>query len=395
MTRSADVVVIGGGVTGTATAFHLTKMGAGKVLLVERTALGAGATGKSGAVVRMHYTNPHDGALAQESLAYFTHWGDLVGPGDPGYRRHGVVRLVPPRFDDRLRANVEMLRGVGVDNVMITPEELREIDPGVFVGDITAAAWEPQSGYADPSGTAFGFAEAARANGAELYVGVEALAIETAGDRVVGVVTDVGRIATGTVVLAGGAWSAGLLRPLGLDYGLVTNRAQVAIYRRPAEAPEAHPVYIDGLNNIWLRPEGDVCALAGIGRDQFDVDPDFYMEAVDLDYVVDTRKRMAKRRPAYANAFMRGGWAGVITMSPDGHAILDELKPYAGLFGILGCNGTNFKTAPAIGKCMAEWVTGGAPRTVDLHAFRASRFEEGDPVSGGHEYGDRPTDVFR
>jgi sarcosine oxidase, subunit beta len=395
MATSADVVVIGGGVNGASTAFHLASMGVGKVLLLERSALGAGATGKSGALVRMHYTNPHDAALAQASLPYFEQWGDLVGAGDPGFHPYGVVRLVPPRFDDRLRANVEMLRGLGVETSIISVDELKAIDPGVYVGDVDCAAWEPRSGYADPSATAFGFAEGARRRGAEIHVGVEAIAIETDGERVTGIVTNVGRIATETVVLVAGAWSNRLLEPLGLDFGLQPNRAQIVILRRPAGAEAAHPVYIDGINDTWLRPEGDYGVLAGIGRDQLGIDPDLFNEGVDFDYIVDVRKRLAARRPALANAYMRGGWAGVITMSPDGHAIIDELQPYRGLFAILGDNGTNFKTAPAIGKCMAEWVVTGAPRTVDLHAFRASRFAEGDPIIGEHEYGDRPLDVFR
>ncbi|HET7092295.1 MAG TPA: FAD-binding oxidoreductase, partial [Thermomicrobiales bacterium] len=296
---------------------------------------------------------------------------------------------------DRLRANVEMLRGLGVETSVISVDDLKAIDPGVSVGDIDCAAWEPRSGYADPSATAFGFAEGARHRGAEIHVGVEAIAIETDGDRVVGVTTNIGRIATGAVVLVAGAWSSRLLEPLGFDFGLQPNRAQIVILRRPAGAEATHPVYIDGLNNTWLRPEGDYGVLAGIGRDQLGIDPDLFNEGVDFDYIVDVRKRLAARRPALANAYMRGGWAGVITMSPDGHAIIDELQPYRGLFAILGDNGTNFKTAPAIGKGVAEWVTTGAPQTVDLRAFRATRFAEADPIVGEHEYGDRPLDVFR
>jgi glycine/D-amino acid oxidase-like deaminating enzyme len=122
MSLTADVVVIGGGVNGASTAFHLAKRGV-QVTLLERTTLAAGATGKSGALVRMHYTNPYDAALAQQSLPYFQHWPDVVGPGDPGYRQVGVVRLVAPKYDERLRANVAMLRGVGVNTSLISPDE--------------------------------------------------------------------------------------------------------------------------------------------------------------------------------------------------------------------------------------------------------------------------------
>ncbi len=394
MSQTADVVVIGGGVNGTSAAFHLAQRGL-KVTLLERSSLAAGATGKSGALVRMHYTNPYDSALAQQSLPYFQSWSDVVGPGDPGYKQVGVVRLVQPRFDDRLRANVAMLRGLGVNTEIISPDDLREIDSGVHTGDISRAAWEPESGYADPAATAFGFAAAARELGASIHEGVEATAIETAGERVTGVATPLGRIATEKVVVAPGAWAKHLLQPLGLDYGLQSNRVQITIMRRTADDGPSHPVYIDGPNNTWLRSEGDFGTLCGVGRDQLGVDPDYFDEGVDFDYIADSRQRCAARRPALANAFMRGGWAGVITMSPDSHAIIDELAPHQGLFGILGDSGTNFKTAPAIGKCVAEWITEGSPQTVDLRPFRASRFAEGQLFSGEHEYGDSLLDVFR
>jgi sarcosine oxidase subunit beta len=395
MGKTANIVVIGGGVNGTSTAFHLAKMGVKGVTLLERSTLAAGATGKSGALVRMHYTNPHDGALAAQSLPYFLGWDDLVGAGNPRYVECGVVRLAPPRFDDRLKWNVAMLQGVGANTCVITASELKALDPNVYVDDITCAAWEPRSGYADPAATAFGFAQAARDHGAEVRVGVEATAIETDGDRVTGVQTTEGRIATDTVVLAGGAWSHRLLEPLGLDYGLQSNRVQIVIVRRPPGEEATHPVYIDGFHNTWMRTEGEVGTLCGVGRDQFGVDPDFYDEGVDFDYIAETKRRLVARRPGLANAVMRGGWSGVITMSPDGHAIIDELAPYRGLYGILGESGTNFKTGPAIGKCVAEWVVDGAPQTVDLRAFRATRFAEGQPLVGEHEYGDRPLDVFR
>lgn len=394
MGLTADVVVIGGGVNGTSTAFHLAKRGL-RVTLLERGSLASGSTGKSGALVRMHYTNPYDAALAQQSLPYFQQWADSVGPGDPGYEQVGVVRLVTRRFEDRLRANVAMLQGVGVNTELISPDDLREIDPGVFTGDITVAAWEPESGYADPAATAYGFAAAARNLGASIHEGVAASAIQTEGEQVTGVETPLGSIATRTVVIAPGARARTLLEPLGLEYGLRPNRVQIAIMRRTADDGPSHPVYIDGPNNTWLRPEGAFGTLTGILRDQLDVDPDLYDEGVDFDYIVEARRRTAARRPALANSFMRGGWAGVITMSPDGHAIIDELAPYRGLFGILGDSGTNFKTGPAIGKCVAEWITEGASQSVDLRPFRASRFAEGQFFSGEHEYGESLLDVFR
>jgi sarcosine oxidase subunit beta len=240
----------------------------------------------------------------------------------------------------------------------------------------------------------YGFAGAAKAMGASILEGVEATAILIEGEKVVGVETPLGAIATETVVAVPGAYTNKLLNPLGLEYGLLTNRVQIAILRRTAD-DFSHPVYIDGPNGTWHRPEGEFGTLTGVFRDQLGVDPDYYDEGVDFDYIKDARDRCARRRPALANAFMRGGWAGIITMSPDSHAILDQLAPYAGLYGILGDSGTNFKTAPAIGKSMAEWIVDGAPQSVDLHPFRATRFAEGSLFAGEHEYGEGLLDVSR
>ena len=111
MSLTADVVVIGGGVNGTSTAFHLAKRGV-HVTLLERSTLAGGATGKSGALVRMHYTDPYDSALAQESLSYFQRWagrgrtrGSRVPPGRSRPSRGA-------RYDERFSANVEMFRGL-------------------------------------------------------------------------------------------------------------------------------------------------------------------------------------------------------------------------------------------------------------------------------------------
>ncbi|HKG26501.1 MAG TPA: FAD-dependent oxidoreductase, partial [Thermomicrobiales bacterium] len=104
--RSAEVVVIGGGVNGASTAFQLTKRGVRDIVLLERRQLGAGATGKSGALVRAHYSNVPETHLTLESLKIFRNWGDLVGHGDPGFEATGFVRVVAPHDEEKLRANV-------------------------------------------------------------------------------------------------------------------------------------------------------------------------------------------------------------------------------------------------------------------------------------------------
>ena len=398
MSTTADAVVVGGGVIGASTAFHLAARGVKRVVVCERRWLAAGATGKSGALVRMHYTNEPEARLAHASLPYFRHWSDLVGHGDPGFLNAGMVRLVTPENVEKLRANVEMLERVGVNTRIVGPEELAEVAPYWRLDDVVAAAYEPDSGCADPVATTHGFVDRAHELGAEIRLHTEVSVVRTGGGRVVGVETTGGPISAPAVVIAGGAWTVPLLGSLGVDVPLQPIRVQVAVFRRPPALAAIHPVCIDGIEEMWFRPEGPNWAstLVGVaGRRAPIDDPDALNEGVDGEYVPRARAGLATRMPGLADAPMRGGWAGVITVTPDGKPVLDRHPDLAGLFFFTGDNGSSFKTAPAIGKALAEWVVDGQPAVIDPRPFRAGRFAENAPLVGEHEYGDRDYDYVR
>jgi sarcosine oxidase subunit beta len=135
-----------------------------------------------------------------------------------------------------------------------------------------------------------------------------------------------------------------------------------------------------------MRPEGRAATLIGVELGAAHADPDAFDERPDAAYVDECRTALAARWPAFREALMRGGWAGMIMMSADGRPIIDRLGP-DGLWGMLGDSGTSFKTSPAIGRCLAEWVVTGKPATADLAPFRASRFAEGRPWQDEDHYG--------
>ncbi|HLZ23936.1 MAG TPA: FAD-binding oxidoreductase [Ktedonobacterales bacterium] len=398
MIETADVVVVGGGVVGASTAFHLAQGGAARVVVCERRWVAAGATGKSGALVRTHYTNAPEARLAQASLPYFHNWSDLVGRGDCGFLKCGMARLVASESIPKLEANVDMLERVGVNTQLIGPRELRELAPLWRVDDVVAAAWEPDSGCADPVATAHGFFEAARTLGTDVRLRTEVRSIDVAHGRVAGVQTTHGSIETHTVVVAGGVWSLPLLRDLGIDVRLMPVRVQVALFRRPPQLGGPHPVCIDGINDLWLRPEGPGWSSTLVGaasrRSPLD-DADALDEGVDAEYVARARDELAKRMPDLADSPMRGGWAGAITLTEDGKPIIDRHPTIDGLFVFTGDSGSSFKTAPAIGRIFAEWIIDGYPSVLDPRPFRMQRFAEGEPLIGEHEYGDRDTEYSR
>ena len=169
--RTADVVVVGAGVQGASLAFHLARRGA-RVAVVERASVGAGATGRSSGFVRMHYDLEIEARLAWLSFPYFRDWAERVGEGDAGFVRTGFLQLVPPEYADALRANVAAHRRIGIPAELVGPDEVARIVPGMVVDDVVVAAHEPESGYADPTGTAAGLVAAARRAGATYAGGV-------------------------------------------------------------------------------------------------------------------------------------------------------------------------------------------------------------------------------
>src|SRR5262245_64901416 len=231
--NQAEVIVVGGGVNGASTAFHLASRGVKNVLLLERRQLGAGATGKSGSLVRMHYTNEPESKLAFESLKVFRDFRNVVG-GDCGFEPIGFLQIVPKGYEAALARNVARQQRLGIATEAVPPTRLPELLPGCQTDDVGGAAWEPDSGFADPNATTFAFAQAAQRQGATIETGCEVTRILTERGRVVGVETATGRVDAPTVVLVPGAWAGSLLAPLGLGFGLVPHRIQITIFRWPA-----------------------------------------------------------------------------------------------------------------------------------------------------------------
>src|SRR5260370_30503972 len=167
---AAEVVVVGGGVNGASTAFHLTRLGVRNVLLLERRGLASGATGKSGALVRMHYTNEHESRLAFESLKVFQNFDALVG-GECSFEAIGFLELVPRGYEAALRRNVETQQRIGIKTELVSHDDLRRLAPGIRVDDLGAAAWAPDSGFAHPNPTASPFPAAAHRSAPPLDTG--------------------------------------------------------------------------------------------------------------------------------------------------------------------------------------------------------------------------------
>jgi glycine/D-amino acid oxidase-like deaminating enzyme len=387
MADTADVVIVGGGVTGASIAFHLAARGVRDVVIVEKSFLASGATGKSSACIRQHYSTPETCRMVLESLRFFERFEERTGGRPASFTRVGYLLGV----DDVLRAAMEksvaLQQSVGIDVRLITPAEIREIEPRVRVDDFTAGCYEPEAGYADPSQTTQGLAGAARDAGVRVREGAEVTRVVTAGGRVTGVETSRGSIATRAVVNAAGLWSDRLAALAGVALPITVCRHKINFFTRPPEAAGPHPLVYDFVKNIYTRPETGGLTLVGPLESEIHdrVDPDRYNEGVTFEETADAMERAMHRFPVMEHGEVARGYAGCFDVTPDWHPILDAVGP-EGFYVAAGFSGHGFKLSPAVGRMMAALVVEGKKPGDDVDVFRLSRFAEGRPIRG--TYGD-------
>jgi sarcosine oxidase subunit beta len=389
--ETADVVVVGGGIHGVSAAYALAARGVKRVVLVEKGALASGASGRSSALIRMHYTNPWDARLAFASFPVWRNWRELMG-GPPVFTHTGFVNVVAPPYAEHLRKNVEMLRAIGVNTVALTPSELKELQPFASVDDVGAAAYEPESGYANPAEAVEGFRRRARALGARILEWTAVTKLVRRESRVVGVETSAGRIDAGAVLVAAGAWAPRLCREAGLEIPARPKGLDTVLVTRPPELARPHLVFIDNALGTYFRPESGSLTLVGVPCPQWDLDPDGPLALAPEAPAVGAQL-LTRRIPAMERATLARGYRAVDGYSRDRHAILGKADGIDGLYLATAFSGAGFKIAPAVGACLAELIVDGRAKTVDIEAFGLARFAAGRSPEGPHPYAPRPDHV--
>jgi sarcosine oxidase, subunit beta len=384
---SADVLIVGAGVIGAATAWQLTRLGVTDVTVLDMAAAGSGMSSRSSALIRMHYTFGPEVELAVRSDAMFEAWPDLVGR-PRCVRRTGFVRIVVPGDEPSLRANVAMQREKGAVADVVDGAALAELAPGLRTDDIGCAAWEPGGGYGDGAIAAGDMLAAARAAGASYRPNTPVRSLLRSGDRVTGVQTAAGAEHAGTVVLAAGVWSPALLRGAGLAAPIETEFHRVAVlsHRPGGGAPVA---CIDSTTQTYFRPEAaGVMTLVGAFTGDPGVDPDAIPATARPDELAPMVGAAARRVPALADAGIARGTTGGYDMTPDARPLLGHLPGVSGLVLAAGFSGMGFKISPAVGEGIAEIVVYGKAAQTDLTPFRPGRFDEGQPIRPEHPYQD-------
>jgi len=380
--RTADVVVVGGGVVGVSAAYHLAAAGAGRVLLLERAdALGTGSTGACAGGFRHQFSSEANIRLSLASVPMILSFQETHGfPLD--VIQDGYLFLV--RREEAWKgfaAAAELQRSMGVDVRLLAPEEAGAIVPGIALEGLVGATFCPDDGIADPSGLTTGYASAARRSGADIETGVEVTAIETAGGRVTGVATPAGGVSAPVVVNAAGPWAGLLAATCGVELPLKPIPRVVVVTGPFPGAPERRTLVIDAETSFYFHREGPG-VLMGMGspreRPSFDTSVD---EASVSDELLPTAVRVF---PPLEQAGVASMWAGLYEMTPDRHPILGPVADPQGLYLANGFSGHGFQHAPIVGKLLAEMIVEGGARSVDVSALSIDRFARGELVREAH-----------
>jgi glycine/D-amino acid oxidase-like deaminating enzyme len=374
---SAEIVIVGAGITGLATAHALTRDGHRDVALFDRGWPGSGDSGRSFSMVRRHYSNAVTARLAMAGAQTIADWENEVGVADAGYVRCGYLLTVPERLAAACRDNVARLQRIGLDTHFLAPDEIGQVEPELSIEGVAGAAYEPDGGFADAQKMCLGWFAAACSRGLRHRLGCGVRALRVEAGRVTGVETAAGFTAAGTVVVATGAWTNDLLRPVGAEQPIELRRLQVLVgCREPGQAlPSA--VCSDAVSNVVVRPDRGrrFCAVAYAGEEPL-ARADDCDHAASAGYADTVRRSLAERYPGLTDFRVERAFAGPYDITPDWNPILGPCPGVDGLYLAVGWSGHGFKLSPAVGEVVAAEITGRTP-PVDVSELRPERFAGG------------------
>ncbi|MEZ0396897.1 MAG: FAD-dependent oxidoreductase [Anaerolineales bacterium] len=373
---TADVIIIGGGVMGASTAYHLAERGQKNIVLLEKeTFFGQGATGRCAGGVRYQFSTEINVRLSLASLPMLERFKEEIGQ-EIEYRKCGYLFvLTRPQDVEAFRHNVALQNRLGVQTEWLDGDEVRRRLPLMKFDDALAGTWNPQDGLVDPNGVVMGYINAARRLGAQAFNNVEVAGIRVESGRVTAVETNRGTIATRTVVNAAGPWAALIGAMAGVDLPITAVRRQWLTTTPLPDIPADFPFVIDFAQSLYFHREGEGL-LTGMSNPNekpgFDQNVDEEFEMVNLEAAM-------ARLPLLERAGLVSHLAGLYEITPDAHPIYGP-TPVDGFLFVGGFSGHGFMHGPISGKLMAEYILDGRFVSLDVSALDLARFAEGRPI---------------
>lgn len=373
---SAEVVIIGGGVMGVSTAYHLALRGVKDIVLLERGPFfGQGATGKCAGGIRHQFATAVNVKLSIASLKMLREFEAETGQAID-LRWCGYLFLLTNETDvAAFRKNVALQHSLGVMTEWLNGDEVRRRVPLIHAPDALAGTFNPDDGLADPNGVVMGYVNAAKRLGVKLFTEAEVTGITVAGGRVRGVQTPSGAVSARVVVNCAGPWAAGAAQLAGVTLPITPLRRQMLTTTPLPAVPPDFPFVIDFEQSLYFHREGEglLTGMSNTGEQ-----PGFD-ESVDDDWEVTHLEAAVKRLPLLEQAGRASRWAGLYEVTPDAHPIIGA-TPVENFWVCAGFSGHGFMHGPICGKLMAELIGEGQASSVEIDSLALSRFAEGKEI---------------
>ena len=370
--KTADVVILGGGVMGASTAYHLACRGHKNILLLERESFfGTGATGRCAGGIRKQFNTEVNIRLSQASLSMIDELEEETGQSAL-VRKCGYLFVLTAEKDVSVFQNsLELQHSLGVKTEWISADEVRRLAAPCVFPDALAGTFSADDGLADPNSIVMAYINAARRLGAVCLTDCSASGIELEKNKVRIVRTNLGTVETETVVNACGPWSAFFGNGIGLEIPVSPLRRQWFLTETIPELPLDFPFVIDFSQSLYFHHEG-AGMLSGMSNPNEKIGTD---QSINQEWEMLHIEAAIKRMPLLGNSGIKARQAGLYELTPDAHPIIGS-TPVEGFYLLTGFSGHGFMQGPICGKLMAEIIIDGEATTVDISMLDYNRFAE-------------------
>jgi len=388
-----DAIVIGAGVIGASVAYHLARLGAKRVLVLERSQIGSGTSTQSSGILRTHYSVIENVELARRSWSVFTNFAEYLQDDDAsaGLVKCGYLICAPdgPKLAP-LQAALEGQRAQGIEVQFLGREEAQARLPIAHFDDAALIGYEPEAGFADAYLVATSFARAARRLGVKIIEGVNVERLLMDRGRVCGVQTGQGSFHSDTVISTQNIWATDIERWTGIPTPVAAERHTVlALECSAAPYTFKMPVFKDlgSPGMLYCRSYGgnQMLVSEGIAGTALPT-PDNEQGDISMDCVVEIGAQVAERFRAYETAGLASSWTGVYDVTPDWNPVLGRVPGVEGLVVGYGFSGHGFKLSPGVGLVLAQEALH-LPTDVPLSPYALERFRSGRLLTGKYGLG--------
>lgn len=367
----ANVVIVGGGIMGLATAYELAGLGVERIVVLEKSYLCAGASGRNGGGIRAQWSSATNVGLMKRSVDLCRDFATKMRI-NIWFRQGGYLFVA--RSDARakqLAESVALQNEHGLPTRMVEPAEVSRLVPELDAQRIVAASYNPDDGVVFPWPFVWGYARAAQELGVTVVPFTEVTALRTKGRQVTGVVTPRGTVETELVINATGAWSPELAKMVGVELPNKPHRHEICS-TEPLK-PFLRPLVADLASGLYFSQSMRGEIVGGISNDRV---PEGLDQESGLRFLALYARALTRTMPVLGHVRVLRQWAGCYDLTPDGNPIIGRVDEIDGLVMLCGFMGHGFMMAPIMGKLMAQHLVNGTDREL-FELWNLRRYREG------------------